>query len=381
MKPKTVVLLAVAVGSGLLAMIGVQQAMSGNQAAPVENVKVLVALTDIDIGVPFSEENVGFQELPRTSVTVNDPVMTEEQYKDRSPNFAITAGDLIRVSKLSEPGVSGKSQQIPSGMRVLTITVDDTGSFAGLLRPGDRVDVMVTYQNRDQRGRQQTKTTTLLEYVEVFATDDKTAREAKADADDAKNKTRTVGLLLMPENVPYVKLAESKGKLALSWRRRDDDELAQVGPINEELLDELKGLDAMGGAPGYAQFAPPLYGDGPEGNDFVQAAPSNDFGGIGSRTPAAAPTAGGPQNLDSMLTEAEAGAAAPAPVAAPVVKTAPALPPKPTWKLQIYNGNDAVAQEFELPEPELTEADAAELKQLHDTVQGNQLWSLLKQAL
>ncbi|NJN00409.1 MAG: hypothetical protein HC793_01755 [Aquincola sp.] len=42
MKPKTVVLLAIAVGGGLLAMLGVQQAMSGGQTQVEEKVNVLM---------------------------------------------------------------------------------------------------------------------------------------------------------------------------------------------------------------------------------------------------------------------------------------------------------------------------------------------------
>lgn len=375
MKPKTVVLLAVAVGCGLLAMIGVQQAMSGTQAQVEEKVKVLVALTDIEIGVPLEETNVEFREFPASAVTFPDPIMTIEQYEKRSPNFALQAGDIIPLSKLSEPGVSGKSQQINEGMRVIAIPVDDTGSFSGLLQPGDRVDVLVTYSYRDQRGQQQSQNKVLLEYVEVFATDDKTAREGGAST-DSKSKTRNVALLLAPEHVPYIKLAESKGKLSLAWRRRDDDVLAQVGPVNEELLNELRGLDTMGGRNGFESFGPPLYGDGPEGD--VGVAPSqNHFSGVGHQpepAPAAAPS------FDATLSAAEGGAAAPATTV--VAAAAPAEPPKPMWKLQIYTGNEVVDQEFEIPEEKLAEElSKPEMQEVTESLKGGQLWGLLKQAL
>jgi pilus assembly protein CpaB len=362
MKPKTVILLAVAVGSGLLAMIGVQQAMSGTKAQVVEDkAKVLVAMTDIEIGVPLDETNVEFREFPVSAVTFPDPVMTPEQYEKRSPRFALRAGDMIALSRLSEPGIHGKSQQIDKGMRVLTIPVDDTGSFSGLLQAGDRVDVLVTYNYRDQRGRQQAKTMTLLEYVQVFATDDKTAREASS-AGDGKNKTRTVALLLAPEHVPYVKLAESKGKLALSWRRRDDDVLASTGPINEELLDELRGLDSVGG--GFDQYSQPLYGPGPD--DDVGFPPTGDFSGVGqAANPAPA------NDVNATLNAAEG-------TTTTQVAEAPAAPPKPMWKLQIYTGNEVLDQEFEIPEEQLN--DPA-LKEVSESLEGGQLWSLLKQAL
>jgi pilus assembly protein CpaB len=379
MKPKTVVLLAIAVGSGLLAMIGVQQAMSGSSAQPEETVKVAVALLDIDIGAPLSEENVGFRDVPKSVlVGMNDPVQTVEHYAERSPLLPYKTGDILRISKLSEPGGGGKSLQIPKGMRVLTITVDETGSQSGLLRPGDRVDVMVTYSSRESNGRQNTKTTTLLEYVEVFSCNDKTAAEAKASANEKQSSTSTIGLLLSPENVPYLKLAESKGKLGLAWRRRDDDEMAAVGPINEKLLDELRGLEPSAGRPGY-DLAPPLYGDGAE-TGFASP-PTGNFGGIGSPDVAAAPVpapAAGAGGMQAMLAQAEAAPVAAAPVAVPAPVAAPAPPPKPTWKIQIYSGSQPVNQEFELPE---SEQPQAEEQPAEETAKGGQLWNLFKTAL
>ncbi len=64
MKPKTLMLLCVAVGCGLVAMIGVQQALNKPKAAQVTTVHVAVALTDINPGEPLSEANVGFKEIP-----------------------------------------------------------------------------------------------------------------------------------------------------------------------------------------------------------------------------------------------------------------------------------------------------------------------------
>ncbi|MEZ6064665.1 MAG: Flp pilus assembly protein CpaB [Planctomycetaceae bacterium] len=188
MKPKTVILLAVAVGSGLLAMLGVQQAMSGAQAEEEEKVNVLVALDNIQIGVELTTENTTFREMPISAIG-EDPVTKPEDFEKRSSMFALAAGDIVRKSKLSKKFAYGKSTQIPDGMRVVSIPVDDTGSHSGLLSAGDRVDVMVTFTQRDRGGRALPKTMTLLEYIEIFATDDKTAREG-GEA-DSKGKTGT----------------------------------------------------------------------------------------------------------------------------------------------------------------------------------------------
>lgn len=351
MKPKTVMLLAVAVGSGLLAMLGVQQAMTGSQTKSEETIPVLVALKDIEVGEPLTDQNVQFRDMPLSALP-EDPVVKAEQYENRSLIFALKQDDIIRTGKLSRPGVVGKSTQIPVGMQVYSIPVDDAQTISGLLSPGDRVDVLVTYSTRE-RDRPQTKTMKLLEYVAVFATDDRTARESQGAA-DSKSKTRNVALLLQPEQVAYLALAQSKGKLGLAWRNRGDDTLVNVGAVNSDALEELKGLPDPSDRP-WTRY---------EGEDrrFAESVAN------AAANPIELPkdNAG---NLDSLLNENETAA----PAAAIVV---PAKP-KPTWAMQIYVGTESQTTEFELPEP----PEPPKPEPPSASADGGTLWNLFKQAL
>lgn len=243
MKPKTLILLAVAGGCGLVAMLGIQQAMQGGQANAAPKVRVLLAKMDIPASVPLTEDLVGFTELPQDAVP-EDAVTSFEQYEERGLRYPAAAGDIIRQSKLGEKGEFTNSRQIPAGMRVVSIPVNETQTLAGMLQPGDRVDVLVTYKMRNARGAQTTKTTTLLKYVEVFATDARTASDGVTNA-SAQNaaKTKTVSLQVTPKQVNFIKLAESKGTLALSWRNPDDDEDVLDGEVDDSLFSELSGLD------------------------------------------------------------------------------------------------------------------------------------------
>jgi pilus assembly protein CpaB len=312
MKPKTLVLLAVACGCGLVAMLGVQQVMQGQQApAKVPMVKVLKALENIETGMRLTPDNVAFEEVP-VAHAHEDAVHTEEEYLQRAAKVPLMAGDVVRKSKLTEKGEYGKSVGIPKGWRVQTIPVDDTLMIGGLLQPGDRVDVHVTYQARSERGAPISKTKTLLEYVEVFAADDQTESKMadKANSGNAK----TVSLLLTPEQVKYVLLAQTKGKLSLSWRGRSDDELAQTKDIDEKLLEELAGTVGI------------------HDNDMF----SDRNGGYrDEESPSASQPAS--QFLDSVST--------PAP-AAPAVAELPS--PAAMWTVEIYNGNEVEPHQFEM---------------------------------
>ncbi len=327
MKPKTLVLLAVAVGCGLVAMLGIQQAMQGGQSGGTPKVRVLVALRDIPPGIELTEEMIGFKELPVDAVP-EDAVTSIEQYEERSLTFAAATDDIIRQSKLGERGEFTHSRQIPPGMRVISINVNETHTLSGMLSPGDRIDVLVTFKARDVRGRMSTKTKTLLEYIEVFAMANRTVNDAGTKQQE--QKTKVVSLLVSPEQVSYIKLAESKGDLALSWRNPDDNESVNPGEIDENLLVELEGTDNFNVSSG------------------MQAGMGDDMNGVQAF-------------LDSQALAAmseEPAAQAVEPQVEPVAEPEP--PPVKTWNVEIFYGNETRQTEFVLPEEPSEEGDTPE---------------------
>lgn len=314
MKPKTLVLLAVAGSCGLVAMLGVQQAMQVQPVTRPQTTKVVVALENIETGMKLTVDNTTFKELPASSIP-EDAVLTEEDILERAAKFPMMAGDVVRKSKLTEKGEWGKSVAIPAGMRVIGIPVDDSHTISGLIRPGDRVDVLVTYQGRGERGVQVSKTKTLLEYVEVFGMDDQTA--SKMDHKEKGVHAKIASLIVTPEQAGYVILAQRKGSLALSWRRRSDDELAQTKVVDEKLMEELEGTVGM-------------YDTGFDGG-FER--------GSGFAAEAGVVQSPSPETAQQFLNETSAAPAA-------------TVSPKPTagmWTVEVFNGNESIAQQFEIP--------------------------------
>lgn len=353
MKPKTLLLLAVAGGCGLVAMLFVQQAMqNGNSQAKVETARVLVAIADIEPGVKLSEANVAFRDMAIPEGGFAKDIVTKpEDYEDRSPKTRLFAGDVISLVKLNEAGMSGRSTVIPKGMRVMTINVNDTHTQSGLMQPGDRVDVLVTYQGKDENTKARvTKVKTLLEYVEVFATDDRMVNKANDGSESGKAKN--VSLLLTPEQTTYVTVAQSKGQLGLLWRNKADDEIVQTGMVNEELFDELKGTAGM-------NDPVPLYGDTEETpvDDELMA---DESGPLDPGTTSQSPS----QFLDGISSGNTASTATPAAMTLAVV-----APEKPKWVMEVYAGNQPSQAEFELPE----QAPAGEAGSLSDIMK--QFWN------
>lgn len=215
MRMRSVMLLAIAAGCGLVAMFIFQQAMHRPAQAEVENAMVLVAMTEISPGTKLDDTNTEFREFP-IAVLPQHSIQTKEEYSERALKVRAMPGDILTLDKLSRKGQHGASNDIPAGMVAVTIPVDSAQSSAGLLQPGDRVDVMVTYRSLHQQGLGK-DIKTVLEYVEVFATDK--TREAAVVADGS---AKTITLLVNPEQGKLLNLAAEVGKLHLAMRSKED---------------------------------------------------------------------------------------------------------------------------------------------------------------
>jgi pilus assembly protein CpaB len=69
MRMKSLILIFIALGCGLVASIGISQVMDrGGGGGNVEMDRVLVALADIDIGSRLSDKNVKLEDWPKNKV-------------------------------------------------------------------------------------------------------------------------------------------------------------------------------------------------------------------------------------------------------------------------------------------------------------------------
>jgi pilus assembly protein CpaB len=227
MKLKSLILMAVAAACGLVAMVGMQQVLSGDKNKEKKEVgKVLVAMADIAPGHPLNETNVVFREWTIENIPPG-AVTTKEQYEERSLRVGAVANEVVMQAKLGKKGEIGVSSAIPEGMRVATVQVNTTKTHSGSIMPGDRVDVVVTYKIKAAGLGMVSKAKTVLEYIEVFATDN--IRQGSAVSEKAGENqeinAKNISVLVTPDQYNLLMLAETKGQLTLALRislGRDD---------------------------------------------------------------------------------------------------------------------------------------------------------------
>ncbi|HVX59891.1 MAG TPA: Flp pilus assembly protein CpaB, partial [Pirellulales bacterium] len=148
MRPKSLVLLILALGCGLVASIGINQVMANRHAGPapgaVETTPIFVALGEIGIGDPLTAEMLKLEEWPKEKVPVG-AVSNLQDLEGRRCKQRFYPGEPILEAKLLAPGEKGQSPTdlIPKGYRVVSIRVDAVSSSSGMILPGDRVDLLV----------------------------------------------------------------------------------------------------------------------------------------------------------------------------------------------------------------------------------------------
>lgn len=227
MRPKSLVLLALALGCGLVASIGISQVLDSNnrKTVAIETTPIYVALQNINLGDPIDESMVSLQEWPKSKVPVG-AIAKWEDLEERRPRAIIFQGEPLLDSKLLAKGerhdpISG----IPEGMRLATVSVDARKSAAGLLSPGDRVDVQIFVHRNERENIPHPFTKIILQNIRVYAVDQAVQRDA--DGTEARAVAKTVSLVVTPEQANRITTAVNLGEISLIPRHPDDDEIVE----------------------------------------------------------------------------------------------------------------------------------------------------------
>lgn len=237
MKNKSLMLLLVAVGCGLVAMFGVQQMLSSGPAT--KKTRILVSRSDIEPGVQLDKTNVGFKEWPAEAVP-EGAIQTEEEFAERALKHRVGPGQPILSTALGNKGEFGTEIQIPADMRVVTVAVTATMTHSGLLRPGNYVDVSAVIDMPIKGGGRRSVVKPVLQCVQVFAVDKRTV--GSEDTKDAKAADgKNVSFLVYPLQGQLLQLAfkQSAGNLQFALRSGADKNLANMRDLSDESLSML----------------------------------------------------------------------------------------------------------------------------------------------
>ncbi|WXL25584.1 Flp pilus assembly protein CpaB [Ectopseudomonas mendocina] len=252
-------LLIIAIACGVLAaLLGwayLKAKESQYKAAyrPANQVKLSVIVPNNNIGKSqtIKRELVAALDVPREYLPSN-AVMAEDwpRLEGRMTLMELQKGRPITWDAVERDGVTRFSENVELGKRVKTVKVSKINSFDGMLRPGDRIDLLGTFTAEEvglqaQPNYADDVVMTVLEDVAVLAAGREDANGRKYEnfydrstPDGFNMNFSTLSLMLTPAQVARVELAEKSGELVAVLRHPKDTSNANLGQITvSNLLD------------------------------------------------------------------------------------------------------------------------------------------------
>lgn len=170
----------------------------------------------------------------------------------------ITSSTTLVVN--ARNGIAGT---LPAGKRAVSIAVDEVNGVAGLIKPGNFVDCLLTVDFGDDAGSRFT-TLTLLEQVPVIAVNQTVfspavqppgsrEKSAVSRAPDESGR-QMVTVAVTPQEAATLMLAQESGRVHLVLRPQEETGAAASAPVTLDQLTQMRGVVRPRSRPAYAEY-------------------------------------------------------------------------------------------------------------------------------
>ncbi len=229
--------LAIALSGSYFIYQWIQHKTAPRQIVKVEKfdaIPVAVAAIDLSWGTQITPEMVKSVPYLKESAPA-DHFGSSEDLKGRVLIANIKQGEPIVEHRLASVDVKtgGVSAVLPAGKRAVAVKGDKVIGISGFINPGNRVDVLVTMKDPDNK---RDKTKLALENIPVLATGTQIEQNAKGEPAPVDVYT----LEVTPAESEKLALAATKGKLQFALRNIIDAEKVKTrGATITQTLNSL----------------------------------------------------------------------------------------------------------------------------------------------
>jgi Flp pilus assembly protein CpaB len=235
MKPKTLILLMVAIGCGLVAAFLASQATGKGK---VDTVKVLVTKKEGGIRqgqyITAPEEFFELADRP-VGMVGQTPITDLNEVKNKSMQRTLDQGVVVSKKDVADP--EGLVKTLKVGERAMTLPVTPDSAVSGFILPGYRVDLLC--KTPDPKDPRQSRSRIFLQDKLVLAVN---TSDSKPENERVVQQPIRVTLALLPEEVERVNQAVALGIPTMVLRRPDDNKSVRtsgaVSPFREGGAEE-----------------------------------------------------------------------------------------------------------------------------------------------
>ena len=203
----------------------------GPRARAEEQKQMVVAARALPAGAMIDRGALKMRAAPESMVPAGAFTRLDDVL-DRPVVSPIQAEEPVVEARIAAKGSgTGLSPLIPSGMRAISVRVNDVVGVAGFVLPGMRVDVLFTGRPLNQAD---TVTRTVLQNIQVLSAGQTTQTDGKSQA----IVVPVVTLLVTPPEAEALTLANNEGHIQLILRNSAD---RQVAATRGRRLQEIFG--------------------------------------------------------------------------------------------------------------------------------------------
>ncbi len=165
------VLLALVASGLVFRIIKSKQDQLTEATRPKETLDVVVASRDLLVGLPISEQDVVVVPMVPGSVPEETTFSKLEDVIGRTPRERILTSEPIRDERIARPDAGiGLNAIVQPGKRAMTVATNTEDAVAGLLHPGNYVDIIVTIKPEETSvASAKWVTDTILQSIRVLA--------------------------------------------------------------------------------------------------------------------------------------------------------------------------------------------------------------------
>lgn len=221
--------------------------------------QVVVAASDIPFRRSISEAELTLQEFPAEAVPEGAAV-TFDQVLGKMSTTDIFNGEPVLVQQLVLPDIVTQqvALSVPQGKIVTTVPTDSELVRHRLIRPGDRVDLLATFELeviREQGSSPMPESIALLQNTEVHAIvlpmlPDLIGTQEGGVFRSSDQDTLSVLLAVEPQDALTIRhILDVDGHIDLALRAPDDESLTDITAVDQFYLADRYQINLVRGRP------------------------------------------------------------------------------------------------------------------------------------
>lgn len=227
MRKRINLILVAALLFGLVAAWGTYQYlrhMENTYRASGQFIPVAVAKVNIPARQVISRQMVEFTQMPSNYANPAS-LGRPEEVVGKIARSDIYTGEQVLKNNIASPNdpAEGLAMTVEPGRRAMTVAINDITGVAGLLRPGDQVDILGTLPVGNQ-----TITSLIVQNIRILAVNKSTSESS----DSKPGQTGTLTLSLSPGEAQQLTLAAEKGNIRVLLRTPADKDWVSVPSTN-----------------------------------------------------------------------------------------------------------------------------------------------------